>query len=98
MNDIHGILERMTRPILPRSYQGAAGFPVWTIYWIVPPGAPGVFVVRRREVHRDGIIGDPLPAYVGDSLAEARNVVPFEANHCIHRAPDDHPTIIESWV
>jgi hypothetical protein len=87
-------------PILPRIHRHP-GAPVtaWTIYWICePPGAPGKFVVRRQVIRGGEVIRDPLPAYVGDSLDDAYAVIPPEADTRLLRSPDDHATIVETWL
>jgi hypothetical protein len=70
---------------------------MWTIYRETSD-FPGKIVVRRIMILGGEAYPAPKPSYIGDSLEDARRMIPPEADHCIHRSPDDHPSIVESWL
>lgn len=88
----------MTVPSVPPSLDGGC-LVMFTIYWN-PIDYPGMYAVRRWRAIADNPepVPDPEPCYVGDWLAEARNAIPHEANYCMHRSPDDDPSIVETWL
>jgi hypothetical protein len=70
----------------------------WTIFRR-PADHPGTeYVVREFYLLGGG--RDPVPSdevWLCSSLEQARASVPLEAA-CIPRAPEDDPTIVESWL
>ncbi len=66
---------------------------LYTIYRN-PSDYPGKFVVRRFWLETP----DPEPLAVVDTLEEAREAVPPEADHNIGREPGDEPQIVETWI
>jgi len=86
----------VTHPILPRSYlDGNPSF--WTVYWICPPGEPGEFVVREWVASPQGVAGGEV-LYRGQSLEAAHAAIPDEACARLNRSPDDHPSVVETWL
>ncbi len=69
----------------------------WTIFH-QPADLPATPYVVREFYIRRGL--EPEAAGVAvlcDSLDQARNLIPIEAV-CIHRAPNDDPAIVETWL
>ncbi len=63
-----------------------------------PSDFPGKWVLRVQYAEDGGQIRvESKPAYVGDSLDEARDALPWGTCN-IHRMPGDDPVIYEVWV
>lgn len=90
-------------PLLPLSLRGSGTFAMWVIYSSLPAW-PRTFTVlswptvRTAETAGSGRVPDPTPLYTGPSLHDARCAVPDGADTCLHRCPDDDPSIIETWI
>jgi len=69
---------------------------LWTIYK-GPADYPDKYVVRRFTIDEKGAVPDAAPAYVGESLHEARNAVP-RGSEKLCASPDDAACILESWI
>jgi hypothetical protein len=67
-----------------------------------PADYPGRFVVRRFTIGRGSDnhdpVPDPEPMFVGPDLESARDAIPLSADACLHRSPEDEPSIVETWV
>lgn len=70
---------------------------MFTIYhW--PSDVPDAEYVVREWTF---VEGEPVPALAyqkASSLQAARALVPFEADHCLPRSPEDDPVIVEVWI
>ena len=62
-----------------------------------PLDYPGKYVVRGQVARPGGVVADPEPVGVVDTLEEARALIP-EGLVCLARSPEDQPQIVESWV
>lgn len=64
-----------------------------------PKEFPGKFVTHRVVIEpNNDLIPDPEPLAVVDTLQEARDVVPLEANVCFKASPTEEPHIVETWL
>lgn len=70
---------------------------MYTIYQN-PSDYPGRFVVRRCHVGAGGIVFDPQPLAVVDSLEAARETLDRSVLVLLPRHPGDEPQIVETWV
>ena len=70
---------------------------VYVVYEGVSDYPNARYVVRRQKVRAGQIDMDSTPTYVGDSLADARDAVPFDMVR-FARSPDDDPVILECWL
>lgn len=62
-----------------------------------PSDYPGKFVARRQWAGRGGVLLEPGPLIVGDSLTEVRGVIP-DGMVRLPRDPNDEPQIVECWI
>lgn len=69
----------------------------YTIYRGVTDLPPG-FAVREVLIGKGKVEVGELLASGSACLADARDAVPPEADHCIQRSEEDDPTIVETWV
>ncbi|MCC6172097.1 MAG: hypothetical protein IT481_08715 [Gammaproteobacteria bacterium] len=67
----------------------------WTIY-DHPLDYPQHFVARRWTA-RDGEVMATAEMYIGETLAEVRELLP-PGLVCIPRLPADDPAIVECWL
>ena len=68
----------------------------FTVYYD-PADYPGKYVVRGERIYPGLCVKDPEPAYVGDSLADARDVIPLTMTP-LPRMTGDPPPIVEVWI
>lgn len=69
---------------------------VWVVY-CNPSDYPNKYVVRVHQAMNDGTVEVSKNAWVRDSLAEVRSLVPWGL-FCMPRDPNDDPSIVESWL
>lgn len=70
---------------------------VYTIY-DSPLDHPAMFVLRGFTATADGLVPDDEPIIVTDTLEDARQHVPAEADVCLPREALDDLVIVETWV
>ncbi len=64
-----------------------------------PTDYPGKFVARRFAVTAAGVMPEPDPLAVVDTIEEARAAIPDrEGLVCMRRNPSDEPQIVETWL
>jgi len=86
------------RQAMARELENA--FTMFTIFKS-PSDYPGSYVVRRFRIVGLGIIPDPDPLAVCDSLGSARLAIQDLGRPglvCVPAQPDDEPQIVESWM
>jgi hypothetical protein len=69
---------------------------IWTIY-DSPADAPGMFVVRRFEIHTDHAKATLDARYSGD-IGVLRDLMRRKGLHCVGRCEEDEPQVVESWL
>lgn len=69
----------------------------YTIYHGAADLAPG-YGVREWLIGPGQVEKGPVIAQGLSSLAAARDAVPAQTDTCIHRAENDDPTIVETWI
>lgn len=69
---------------------------MYTIYKD-PTDYPGRVVLRVFDVQPGGTIPADTPAFVGDTVAEARSQVPAGLA-CFSRSPEDPTAVVETWL
>lgn len=72
-------------------------FRTYTIYRN-PIEYPGKFAVRGWTAKPGASVPDPEPLAVVDTLDEARDHIPPEANVRFSRDETDDPSIVETWM
>jgi hypothetical protein len=69
---------------------------IWTLFQS-PADAPGLFVLRRFELHADRAQAT-LDARYSHDVEVLREVVRRKGLHCIGRSEEDEPQVVETWV
>jgi hypothetical protein len=69
----------------------------YTIYSGATDLQPG-YAVREWVIGPGRVDKGPVLAQGLKSLADARDAVPAQADTCIHRAENDDPAIVETWI
>lgn len=82
-------------PHQPRSRCTQNTLRMWTIYQS-PRDYPGRFVVRGYNIGHEAV-ADRTPTAITDTLDAARRHVPVGLFR-MDRAPEDDPTIVETWL
>ena len=68
---------------------------IWTIYFN-PVDAPGKYVLRRFEVGDGATV--PCERYVADDITPFRTEMRRRGLVMMNREPEDHETVVESWL
>jgi hypothetical protein len=69
---------------------------VWALFKS-PADAPGMFVVRRFELHTDHIKATLDARYSGD-IGVLRELMRRKGLHRVGRCDEDEPQVVECWV
>jgi hypothetical protein len=84
-------------PTLPPSYRGADLLEMFTVFYD-PLDYPGRYVVRRFRILHGDAMPDAEPLTVTHSLTAARHAIPDRCDAMLIRSPEDHPSVVETWL
>lgn len=84
-------------PAKPIPLVSGESLDLWTLY-DNPSDMPGLYVLRRFEMHGDGVYRGTSEGWASHDVEALRALMRKRGLYCIGRSENDEPHIVETWI